>query len=214
MRPSKQIFALGCLVAAVAAGCSGSDDDDAVESSVDTPATASEPPTSTSATTVAPGATPTTATGPTDPTVPAGAAPVCTELRRVRTISDEISLTMAPVLMTVLDPEAELDLASLPAIADELDARLPDVLDAYADASAVAEDDAMAADIDAVAGATEAVTPLLVQVFRSADSVEDLTEIEQVLSSPENQSAAVSAGEASLRLDEFTVPECGFKFSN
>ena len=37
---------------------------------------------------------------------------------------------------------------------------------------------------------------------------------ERALETPDLANAAIEAGNASLRMDEFTIPSCGFKFSN
>jgi hypothetical protein len=224
MRTSKQVLVFGCLIVAIAAGCSDSSDDDAdatttaeatdaTESAgATTVATSSQSGSDTTvsaAVTTAPSSVP-AATGTLAPDAP----PVCAELKRIRTLSDEISLVTGPIMTSFLNDEQDFDIQTLATVAAELDDKLPEVLDAYADAAAVAEDDTMVADIEAVSKATEEVTPVLAEVFRNADSVEDLGELEQRLSSSEMATMTISAGEASLRLDEFTIPECGFKFSN
>jgi hypothetical protein len=224
MRTSKQVLAFGCLIAAIAAGCSDSGDDeadatttaettDSAESgTATTVATSSQSSSDTAGSavvTAAPSSVP-AATGTLAPDAP----PVCTELKRIRTLSDEISLVTGPIMASFLSDEADFDIQTLATVAEALDEKLPEVLDAYADAAAVAVDETMAADIDAVSKATEEVTPVLAEVFRNAESAEDLTELEQRLSTSDMASMTISAGEASLRLDEFTIPQCGFKFSN
>ena len=228
MRTSKQVLAFGCLIVAIAAGCSDSGDDNA---DATTTAEATDGTESAGATTVAKSsqsgsdttvsAAVTTAPSSVLGSVPAAtgtlapdAPPVCAELKRIRTLSDEISLVTGPIMASFLNDEQDFDVQTLATVAAALDDKLPEVLDAYADAAAVAEDETMVADIEAVSKATEEVTPVLADVFRNADSVEDLGELEQRLSSSEMATMTISAGEASLRLDEFTIPQCGFKFSN
>jgi hypothetical protein len=207
MRTSTKVIAAVCLVAGIAAGCSGSDDDAAGETSA--PATLA-PATTVPATTVA-ASSPSTTGAPTS-SLPADAPPVCAELQRVRVLSDEMNEVLAPVFATFADSSTEPDMSALPVAADAMDAILPQVVDAYADAAAVA-DETLAKDIDAVSKATVEITPLMAEVFRNADSVDDLAELEQQLGSDELRVVAVSGGEAALRIDEVTIPQCGFKFS-
>jgi hypothetical protein len=224
MRTSKQVLAFGCLIVAIVAACSDSGDDDADApttaeatdatdsagaTSVATSSQLGSDTTVSAAVTTAPSSVP-AATGTLAPDAP----PVCTELKRIRTLSDEISLVTGPIMTAFLNDEQDFDIQTLATVAAALDDKLPEVLDAYADAAAVAEDDTMVADIEAVSTATAEVTPVLAEVFRNAESVEDLDELEQRLSSSEMATMTISAGEASLRLDEFTIPQCGFKFSN
>jgi hypothetical protein len=224
MRTSKQVLAFGFLIAAIAAGCSDSGDDEADATTAAEAIDSAESGTATTVATSSQSGSDTTAgavvtTPPTSVPAATGtlapdAPPVCTELKRIRTLSDEISLVTGPIMTSFLSGEQDFDIQALATVAAALDEKLPEVLDAYADAAAVAEDETMTADIEAVSTATEEVTPVLADVFRNAESAEDLTELEQRLSSSEMATMTISAGEASLRLDEFTIPHCGFKFSN
>ena len=149
-----------------------------------------------------------------------GAAPVCAELQVVKDLSDEISQVTDDILSTVLSAAgdgSELDEAALLTQFDEvarsLDASLSDVLDAYESAARLAEPQ-IADDIRVVADGTAVLTPVLVAVFVDATSLDDLAALDTAFEDPEIVDAATSAGLASLRLDDFTVPECGFQFSN
>jgi len=151
-----------------------------------------------------------------------GASVVCSELQVVKDLSDEMSLATDEMLGTLLSSIGDADgtgyddteiLAQLDAIASSLDRSLPDVLGAYRAAAELAEPE-IAADIRLVADGTALLTPALVQVFADATTVEDLGAIDTVLAEPEFAEAATSAGLASLRLNDFTQPECGFRFSN
>jgi hypothetical protein len=210
MRISNKTFALACLVAGIAPGCSDSDDN------ADDTSNGAEAPAATVATTIATSSAPaTTAPAAVDPvasSLPADAPPVCAELQRIRVLSDEMNEVLAPVFATFSDPNAEADMSALPAAADAMDAILPEVVDAYSDAAAVA-DETLAKDIEAVSKATVEITPLMADVFRNADSVDDLAQLEQSLGSEEMRAVTLSGGEAALRIDEVTIPECGFKFS-
>ena len=67
----------------------------------------------------------------------------------------------------------------------------PEAAAAYA-AAAAAADPEVAADIDAVAAASAALTPAMVAAFSAIDSVDDLATLEQAFSSPELLAAARS----------------------
>lgn len=145
-------------------------------------------------------------------------APVCDPLAEVAALSEEIALLTNDIVLTAFDPStSEPDaetLAGFEQLADELDELLPDVLDAYARAEEVADPE-IASDIALVAEGTEALTPPFVEAVRSAESFDELDdEIEAALQDPDLQASAQEAGVAALRLDEFTVPECGFQLSN
>jgi hypothetical protein len=145
---------------------------------------------------------------------------VCAELQVVKDLSDEMSQVTDDMLATLfssLGDGTEIDdsdlLAQFDEIAGILVASLPDVLAAYAAGADLAEPE-IAADIRIVADGTAFLTPALVRVFADATSVDDLGAIETALADPQLAEAATSAGMASLRLDDFTEPECGFQFSN
>ena len=141
---------------------------------------------------------------------------VCAELQIVQDLSDKISEGTNDILIAVGSGEGgspEEVLASFDALATQIEADLPELLAAYDRAAAAAPAD-IAAEIRAVADGTARLTPPLAEAFRAADSIEDLAELDGILGTPQLQEAATSAGIASLRLDNFTNPNCGFQFSN
>jgi hypothetical protein len=150
--------------------------------------------------------------GPTD-----AAAGFCVELQQVEVLTNEMALIMNAVIQEFTASSGEPDEAVLQArlqeAADLMDRSLPGLLSAYESAAQLAPAD-VAADLRAVADGTALLTPPMVDVMRNARTVEDFAGMEQVLEAPELAQAAVAAGTASLRLDEFTIPTCGFKFSN
>ena len=141
---------------------------------------------------------------------------VCAELQTVKDLSDKISDGSDAILIAVGSGEGgtpEEVVASFGALATEIESDLPALLAAY-DRAAAAAPAHIATEIRVVADGTAVLTPPLAEAFRQADSIEDLAELENVFGTLELQEAATSAGISSLRLDNFTNPNCGFQFSN
>lgn len=141
---------------------------------------------------------------------------VCAELQIVQDLSDKIGEGSDAILIAVGSGEGgspEDVVASFGALATQIEADLPALLAAYDRAAAAAPAD-IATEIRVVADGTAVLTPPLAQAFRAADSIDDLAELETIFSTPELQEAATSSGISSLRLDNFTNPNCGFQFSN
>ena len=186
----------------------------------------------------APGATQAGATTPAetsaDPTVPDETAPVltapvdssegssdatvddaavCSELQIVLDLAAEVSESVAAIPPSAFtDPTSETAQALID-VADELADGLPGLLDAYEGAAAAAPPE-IAADLRLVADGTSVLTPMLAaEIRRSAETGEAIDFI-GALSEPDAQTAAQEAGLASLRLDDYTNPTCGFRFSN
>ncbi|MGK0275807.1 MAG: hypothetical protein ACI9N0_002194 [Ilumatobacter sp.] len=141
----------------------------------------------------------------------------CIELQIVQDLSDQTTASTNEILQRVAtDPESmsEADtIAAFATLASEIEALLPETLAAYDRAAAVAPpgiDD----EIRAVADGTARLTPGLVEAFTKIQSADDLANIQGIFAEPELQDAATDAGIASLRLDNFTNPNCGFQFSN
>ncbi len=159
------------------------------------------------------------ATAPATTTAPAVAnAAVCDALGEVRTLSDEIGLLTSELLILASEPpspERETETAAgLAQVADELEGSLPELLDSYARAEAVADPD-IATDIAVLAEGTAALTPAIAGAARSASSFAELDDaITAAFEDPDVQDSAQQAALAAIRLDQFTVPECGFQLSN
>ncbi|WP_394942879.1 hypothetical protein [uncultured Ilumatobacter sp.] len=141
----------------------------------------------------------------------------CIELRFVQDLADQTTASTNEILQRVaMDPEgaSEADtIAAFATLAAEIEASLPETLAAYDRAAAVAPpgiDD----EIRAVADGTARLSPALVEAFTTIQTVEDFANISGIFAGPELQGAATDAGIASLRLDNFTNPNCGFQFSN
>ncbi len=141
----------------------------------------------------------------------------CAELQVVQDLSDQTTASTNEILQRVAaDPEgmSEADtIAAFASLAGEIEALLPETLAAYDRAAAVAPpgiDD----EIRAVADGTARLTPALVEAFTKIRNADDLANIQGIFAEPELQDAATDSGIASLRLDNFTLPNCGFQFSN
>jgi sirohydrochlorin ferrochelatase len=141
----------------------------------------------------------------------------CAELQVVQDLSDQTTASTNEILQRVAaDPggtsEADV-IAAFATLAGEIEALLPETLAAYDRAAAVAPlgiDD----EIRAVADGTARLTPALVEAFTKIQTADDLANIQGIFAEPELQDAATDSGIASLRLDNFTTPNCGFQFSN
>lgn len=150
---------------------------------------------------------------------PAGAGDIdqtCAELQVVQDFSVEITDATNGILAEVASGgqvSEEETIAAFVGLAERINDLLPDLLAAYERAAAVAPPD-IATEIRAVADGTAVITPRLVDAYRGVGSAEDLAELEGLFTTTEMQEAATSAGISSLRLDNFTNPNCGFQFSN
>lgn len=141
----------------------------------------------------------------------------CTELQFVQDLSDRTTASTNEILQRVAtDPEGTSEaetISAFAALVAEVEASLPETLAAYDRAAAVAPR-GIDAEIRAVADGTARLTPALVEAFTKIQTAEDLSNIQGIFAEPELQDAASDAGIASLRLNNFTNPNCGFQFSN
>ena len=141
---------------------------------------------------------------------------VCAELQIVQDLSAEVSQSVNDILGEVAAGTSGSEADTLQAfvdLGDQLEADLPALLAAYDRAAAVASTE-VAEEVRAVAAGTALLTPALAEGFRDAANAGEFVNIEEVLSEPVLQESAQRAGLASLRLDNFTNPTCGFQFSN
>lgn len=192
-------ISLGALLIGAAA-CGGSSDDESASSS---PTASIEPTTVVERDSDDPGAVGDTVT-------------VCAELQIVQDLSAEVSQSVNDILSEVAAGTSGSEAETLQAfveLGDELEADLPELLAAYERAAAAASTE-VAVEIRAVAGGTALLTPALAAGFRDAAQDGEFVDIEEVLGEPVLQDAAQRSGLASLRLDNFTNPACGFQFSN
>ncbi len=144
-------------------------------------------------------------------------ATVCAELQIVRDLSDEVSASVSDILVGVADGTSGTErdtLDAFVALGDDLEAGLPELLAAYERAAAAAASPEVAEEIRAVADGTAALTPALADGFRDAAEAGEFVDLDEVLGDTQLQAASQRAGLASLRLDNFTNPTCGFQFSN
>jgi hypothetical protein len=141
----------------------------------------------------------------------------CAELQIVQDLSNQTTASTNEILRGIAtDSEgtSEADvLAAFATLVGEIEALLPETLAAYDRAAAVAPP-GIDEEIRAVADGTVRLTPALVEAFTKIQTADDLANIQGIFAEPELQDAATDAGIASLRLDNFTNPNCGFQFSN
>lgn len=141
----------------------------------------------------------------------------CAELQIVQDLSNQTTVSTNEILQRVAtDPEgtSEADtIAAFATLAGEIEALLPETLAAY-DRAAAAAPPGIDDEIRAVADGTARLTPALVEAFTKIQSADDFANIQGIFAESELQNAATDAGIASLRLDNFTNPNCGFQFSN
>ncbi len=145
------------------------------------------------------------------PATSEGVAAVCTEIELIQDFDAETAAATDQLFELVEADEAAL-IAGFNDVADTLDGLLPQVLATYERAAELAPPD-VGDDLLAVGEGTALLTPAIVEVLRVAQSIGDLAALEDIFSDQELADAAISAGEASLRLDDFTIPNCGFPFA-
>lgn len=212
---ARRVSLLAAVVLLVAAGCSSSDGDES-------PDGAAVPSEVTTAETVAPATLDELDSDERDSDDrerddEGDVEQTCVELQVVQDFSTEIADATNGILSDVASSggqgsEAET-IAAFIGLAERIDELLPDLLAAYERAAAVAPPD-IAVEIRAVADGTAVLTPPLVEAYGGIEKAEDLADLESVFNTAEMRDAATSAGIASLRLDNFTNPNCGFQFSN
>jgi hypothetical protein len=135
---------------------------------------------------------------------------VCEHLDRVDQLDAESGrVADSAVAQMGAGAEPAVVIAALHESAAMIESSGPEAAAAYA-AAAAAADPEVAADIDAVAAASAALTPAMVAAFRAIDSVDDLATLEQAFSSPELLAAARSGAAAVQSLNRFTEAVCGF----
>jgi hypothetical protein len=149
-------------------------------------------------------------------TIALDSSAVCAELQKVQALNNEMNLIVSQA-MEGLGTPGQLDEAAILAgfrdAAVLMEQSLPSLLNAY-EAAAVVATPEVAADLRTVGNASALMMPPMIQVLRDATALADLQRIEQAITAtPELQQAAVDGGTASLRVDQFTIPTCGFKFS-
>jgi hypothetical protein len=186
---------LGVLLMALVAGACG--DDDA--------ATTTAPTTST--TTLAPG-------------TPA----VCGPLAEVVRITDEFSLRLNGVMAEIYAAAAageEFDAAAEAELLDDFRVAYADaaglmaaLVGHYDDAAAIADPE-LATDIVALRDATTLLMPILSAALDDAETFDEFGAVfETALADPAIAETAMTGGLAALSIDEYSIPECGFKVSN
>lgn len=143
---------------------------------------------------------------------------ICGELQRIKDLESEVTLAINELLVGLLEPGDDVDeqllLGDLQTVADMLDDNLEQVLDAYDRAVALATPD-VADDLERVAATAAAITPRIADAYRGVESLDQLApRIEQALADPDLLEETQEGAVASVRLNEFTIPTCGFQLSN
>ncbi|HAX82810.1 MAG TPA: hypothetical protein DCY40_09620 [Actinobacteria bacterium] len=157
-------------------------------------------------------------------TLAPGTPAVCGPLAEVVRLSNEFSLRLNGVMTDIYTAAATGEDLSADAEAELLDdfrgafadaTELIDELIGHYDAAAALAEPELAADIVAVRDGTLMLMPILTEAFEEADTFVELdTRFDTALTDPEVAEASMTAGLAALSIDEFTIPECGFKVSN
>jgi hypothetical protein len=151
------------------------------------------------------------------PDDPGDVEQTCAELETVRDLSDGITDATNDILIGLAEAGADASaadtLVAFVSLADDVENGLPELLAAYDRAAAAAPAD-VAVEIRAVADGTAILTPQLAAAYRQIESASDLADLEGIFNTPQMEDAARRAGISSLRLDNFTNVNCGFRFSN
>lgn len=151
------------------------------------------------------------------PDDPGDVEQTCAELETVRDLSDGITDATNDILIGLSEAGADASeadtLVAFVSLADDVENGLPELLAAYDRAAAAAPAD-VAVEIRAVADGTAILTPQLAAAYRQIESASDLADLEGIFNTPQMEDAARRAGISSLRLDNFTNVNCGFRFSN
>ncbi len=150
----------------------------------------------------------TTASGPSP-----GESAACAPLRTVHEIDTEMNEAMAEVVADLETTGEAAAFAELQAIVAETDPLLADVVTGYDEALAVAPD-GLREDLSTLREGTVILWSSVIDLIITADSAEDFAaSFEAALQDPEFLERTLATAAATLRLDEFTVPECGFRLS-
>ena len=91
---------------------------------------------------------------------------------------------------------------------------MDEIVARYDDALAVAPPE-LVSDLETLRDASLFLWPLLVASFGEATSLsEALEDFSAAVSTPQATETAQQGGLAAMRLNQFTIPECGFRLSN
>jgi len=139
---------------------------------------------------------------------------LCGALSAIVDLNTDMGLAMQPLEAKIVAEGPDAPIADeAAAVADEMEAGRETIQESYADAVDAASGDLRAA-LEVLADTTPQLITPLVDVFRDAEQAVDLDRIETVFQDEEIQQAAIDGGQAALEVDEFAIPNCGFRFSN
>lgn len=154
-----------------------------------------------------PGATATT------PNAPGGEPAVCAHLRTVHEIDAAMNQAMGEVVADLERTGEAAAFSELQAIVAEADSLLADVISGYDAALDVSPAD-LRDDLSTLREGTVVLWEVVIDLIVEADSADDFAaSFEAELQDPGFLEQTLAAATATLRLDEFTVPECGFRLS-
>lgn len=139
---------------------------------------------------------------------------LCEALSAIVDLNDDVGAATQPLEAALATGGVDASIVDeAKAVADALVEGQRDVAAAYEVAIEAASGDRRA-DLVLLADTTVELLDPMVQVMRDATTVGDLAEIDVIFEDPEVVEAAVAGGRAALRIDEFAIPTCGFRFSN
>lgn len=141
---------------------------------------------------------------------------VCAELQTAQELSADVATSVSDILIAVAEGSEGSEAETVQAFVDlgnDLEAGLPDLLATF-DRAAAAAPEEVAVEIRSVADSTALLTPALAAGFREAAEAGEIAGLQEVVATPELQEAGQRSGISALRLDNFTIPTCGFQFSN
>lgn len=150
--------------------------------------------------------------------------PVCAPLSEVVAANNEATLVMNDVILRITtlasegeppDEQEQADLlAGFQAVIAAGTPLMDEMVARYDDALAVALP-GLVSDLETLRDASLFLWPLLADSFGEATSLsEALEDFSAAVSTPQATETAQQGGLAAMRLNQFTMPECGFRLSN
>ena len=209
MTTARTALAAMAGAALLLAGCGGGSSAEAPVSTTERPpiTTTLPPTTATTATTVAPATTTTSA-------IVAAPPELCAAFQDVVALNDAVGESFDAAMRAGLSGDAAEALAAMKAAWREMETEIDALNDLYDRALAVAPEELRAPIVTLQEGTAE-LWPLLGDAILGAETVQDVSpRIQAIFDSEAAAQATIRAATAALELDEYTVPNCGFRLSN
>lgn len=149
----------------------------------------------------------------------AGSPPVCQPLADVVRLSDDFDSQLGVVVSKMTQgaatPEEERQvLAEFATLMADTEPVVEELLAKYDAAAALADGD-LRENIETVRETTAVIWPIFADSIDGARTFEEASDaLTEGISDPEITAIAIAGGTAALAIDEFSVPNCGFKVSN